>query len=80
MSEDIVVRLRDRREYQARGHGEVVDVPDGDCDEAADTIEALRGEVERLNSLREFKQNLTALGRVDLNVQVHLRKGDLNND
>ena len=38
---ELVKRLRDRREYQSRGHGEVVDVADGDCSEAADALEAM---------------------------------------
>jgi NAD(P)-dependent dehydrogenase (short-subunit alcohol dehydrogenase family) len=45
---ELVKRLRDRREYQSRGHGEVVDVADGDCEDAADALEALAGEVENL--------------------------------
>jgi hypothetical protein len=39
---DIVERLRNRREMINYGHGNVADVPDTDCMEAADEIERLR--------------------------------------
>jgi hypothetical protein len=42
---DIVERLRSRREMVDMGHGNVIDVPDEDCVEAAN-------EIERLNAAR----------------------------
>lgn len=45
---DLVERLRYRREFINRGHGDVQDVPDETCQEAADTIESLQARVREL--------------------------------
>lgn len=45
---DIVARMRCRTLMWNRGNGDVRDVPDEDCLEAADKIERLRAENERL--------------------------------
>lgn len=48
MMDDIVERMRCRTLMQYRGHGDARDVPDEDCNEAADEIERLRAENARL--------------------------------
>jgi hypothetical protein len=72
-SKELVARLRARCEYQSRGYGEVVDVPDGDCDEAADAIEALEAENARLREalepiVKDAQRNLFFMGS---NQQMH---------
>lgn len=50
---DIVARMRCRTLMWNRGNGDVCDVPDEDCLEAADEIERLRAENARLREVLE---------------------------
>ncbi len=56
---DIIARMRCRTLMQYRGHGDVRDVPDEDCLEAAAEIERLNAENTRLREvLKESKHDL----------------------
>jgi len=50
---DIVEKLRRRREMINRGHGDVQDIPDEDCMEAADEIERLRAALNEIEPYLE---------------------------
>jgi predicted RNase H-like nuclease (RuvC/YqgF family) len=50
MTDTIAKRLRNRREMVDMGHGNVIDVPDEDCVEAADEIDRLLDENRKMNT------------------------------
>ena len=52
-TKELVKRLRERTVLVNYGNGNVGDVPDTDCNNAALALEALAGEVERLNRLND---------------------------
>lgn len=53
---DIVERLRNHRIMVNLGHGNVDDVPDDDCEEAADVIEQYRIKISRLRDVLTWSE------------------------
>lgn len=63
---ELVAKLRDKRMFSHVGHGGYIStaIPDPDCEEAADALERLQAEVERLTAgLRDAASNLTEASR-----------------